>query len=1238
MQATVTPVIAGGKITNLKITNPGAKYVLPVGNVSPYASGLTFEGGAGTGAQIILIPNVGCVRGATITVPGAYTTPPILTFAGANSSVAAGLAYLGTTLLTVSAPGTGYTVNDLLTLSGGTSVTVATAIVRSITGGGGIDTIEIVEEGAYSTVPGNSVSLTGGSGNSATVDVTWGVSEIRMTNPGVGYSAVDAVITFGSGAGAATPDVVEAVSVTVTGGGGSGATATATLVSDPLDWDGLLQGAIYNGQYGERYTITVTAGGVGVNEARVRIRSNSGAFSANNVPAYHYGLGYLVNHVALGGLAIELRYSDAGQPLRLGDQFSFVVNGKYEPLQLSSTGEVLAINIIDGGDYSGAPTDVIIDAPPAGGTQATASLTFVGTAITEIDIINPGSGYPYPPVVTIVGGTIVTPAHVEAVVTLPETSADLALVQSSVYNGPKNTRYRLEVIQGSDLGLTDDNFGGAKVRVTDTSGIDTIQEYILTNGVQYDLGTYGLKFIFPSGLESPSGLGSPTSATATAVMELGVVPGINAAGTNYLVGDVLTLSTASVVAATVRVTSINGGGGITGLSIVTRGSYTTLSATSSVTGGAGASATLNAITYRLKSVTITDPGDGYVEAPGVSIVGGGGTGAIASASVNNGLIGFITVISRGSGYTSLPTLEIDDPISFQKGLRKGDTYFVDAVASAKVGPASVIVLSGQAADITGWTDVDLLDNKFSIDVRILYTGVLIPKRNTAPTLAYEVGDASVGGILVKDRLAIFIAERDTDNQWIEVKASDFSRLFAQWRGLVPAASNAVIKLYSVEGDITTDFGIFDTDNPVSYGAVIAFRGAQGKAVFVGKVASNDLDGYNMLLRQAETLEGAYALAAMTYDRAVQLAIKQHVDKTSAPNWKLWRRAYGATKNPGTYAVMNLDSNDNTFEATVTANASGNVRVICTNGDFLVRGIQSQDIFRTNFAADEWGADTWDEFEVLSVLESDELILKTGPASPISPAARFEIWRPDNGLSQAQFIGDRSNSFLDRRYINVWTDTPILIDANGEVQFQELIYLAAETAGLRSAVLPQQGLTYTELNQSVTGAPLMFTKYTQDELDVAAANGTWIVTQETGDGPVFIRHQLTTDSVHGALFYEDSVGTNLDNIAYSVKDIFQPYIGKRNANPETLEELETKMRDLLDQFKLNPGGFSQIGPALIAYSGLSVTIDPVFRDRIVIVVTLELPLPINTITITLKATTISDQTLIEFTQTQLAQAA
>jgi uncharacterized protein YjlB len=74
--------------------------------------------------------------------------------------------------------GTGYTAGDTLTLVGGTNTVVAKIKVDTVGGGGDITGILIEtdvdgDEGNYTVVPANPVSVTGGTGTSATFNLTW---------------------------------------------------------------------------------------------------------------------------------------------------------------------------------------------------------------------------------------------------------------------------------------------------------------------------------------------------------------------------------------------------------------------------------------------------------------------------------------------------------------------------------------------------------------------------------------------------------------------------------------------------------------------------------------------------------------------------------------------------------------------------------------------------------------------------------------------------------------------------------------------------------------------------------------------------------------------------------------------------------------------------------------------------------------------------------------------------------
>jgi hypothetical protein len=58
----------------------------------------------------------------------------------------------------------------------------------------------------------------------------------------------------------------------------------------------------------------------------------------------------------------------------------------------------------------------------------------------------------------------------------------------------------------------------------------------------------------------------------------------------------------------------------------------------------------------VQSVALINPGFGYTVTPGIRFIGGGGSGAAATASIGTGIIGPITVTNAGSGYTTAPTI------------------------------------------------------------------------------------------------------------------------------------------------------------------------------------------------------------------------------------------------------------------------------------------------------------------------------------------------------------------------------------------------------------------------------------------------------------------------------------------------------------------------------------------------------------------------------------------------------
>ena len=200
---------------------------------------------------------------------------------------------------------------------------------------------------------------------------------------------------------------------------------------------------------------------------------------------------------------------------------------------------------------------------------------------------------------------------------------------------------------------------------------------------------------------------------------------------------------------------------------------------------------------------------------------------------------------------------------------------------------------------------------------------------------------------------------------------------------------------------------------------------------------------------------------------------------------------------------------------------------------------------------------------------------------------------------------------------------VTVDDFGNTKTEALTHheLASGVAALRASVLPQQGLSRRTLPWVYT-VPKAYTNFDTDSLNEIAVKGVFIVTQDDPDSDVYIRHQLTNDMSHGILYWEDSVGVNVDTICYGLKDIVKSYIGQRNNTQETLVEIKNRVTDYL--LSLTSTGVSidarRIGPQIkeIDLNSLIVKLDDTFKDRVLISVDIVVPIPLNQVHVHLNA--------------------
>ena len=166
------------------------------------------------------------VASVTVTAQGNYNalatvlfSPPALP----NGVTTVGSVVMELRSVAINNAGAGYAPGNVLLIGGGAVVADTTAgtyttqaqiVVNTVDTGGEILTFTALSvRGAYSALPAKVVggsnttnlSLAGGAGNNARVDITWRVKEVTVTETGSGYTTIaDALPTFSTGTSTAT--------------------------------------------------------------------------------------------------------------------------------------------------------------------------------------------------------------------------------------------------------------------------------------------------------------------------------------------------------------------------------------------------------------------------------------------------------------------------------------------------------------------------------------------------------------------------------------------------------------------------------------------------------------------------------------------------------------------------------------------------------------------------------------------------------------------------------------------------------------------------------------------------------------------------------------------------------------------------------------------------------------------------------------------------------------------------
>ncbi|NBQ69925.1 MAG: hypothetical protein EBU46_14315 [Nitrosomonadaceae bacterium] len=436
-------------------------------------------------------------------------------------------------------------------------------------------------------------------------------------------------------------------------------------------------------------------------------------------------------------------------------------------------------------------------------------------------------------------------------------------------------------------------------------------------------------------------------------------------------------------------------------------------------------------------------------------------------------------------------------------------------------------------------------------------------------------------------------------------------VYVQHRSLLTNYSTAIGSA-STLADVTAKLGVVHVDNPLAQGVYDALLNAADTSVYFASVPTNDLAGYNKVLELARKDNKYYSVVPLTFDATVQDAVVAHVNALSSPAAAKWRITWLAKQMVASKLVYDAKNDGSSWTGTIlddpTVSGTQYTLVTVAGASFITDGVRPGDSLLYNFRLDSNGAVIYSTAAVSEVRSQTTLVLDASVGAAFSPAAKVQVRRNYTVDEQVANLAAVAGGYNSRRVRSVFPDT-----FKAGSQTKEGFYLAASLAGLRSGVVPHQGLTNIQL-LGPTELSRVVNELSEDQLNVLAEAGVWIVTQSALGATPYTRHQLTTDE-SGLSFSEDSITTNVDHISYALQAKIAPFIGLYNVNPGTVLQIRSAI-DAELSYRMTNTFTERAGNQLNGFTITKVEQNATFKDRIDVEVILQVPAPINVIKINL----------------------
>jgi hypothetical protein len=552
-------------------------------------------------------------------------------------------------------------------------------------------------------------------------------------------------------------------------------------------------------------------------------------------------------------------------------------------------------------------------------------------------------------------------------------------------------------------------------------------------------------------------------------------------------------------------------------------------------------------------------------------------------------------------------------------LCKGDRYYIPVVAAAP-GAVRTLALANNLPDAMRGECIGSSSSSSvptpDLDVKLfIKKNMEVTENRTgyAPLVNWTQSETEV---CLQDNILGY------DSSWVNSLGQlvalpvTYGKPYVTWRGRLSTWCNTVGTVTQVS-DVPAALGTVDPDNPLAFGVYNALLNANGEEVkFLGVCSHSPvtLDDWLYALDLLVGRDDVYSLVPLTQEKTVHDAVNAHVLAESTPENGRWRIGWynrAAEEIIGVYAATTAgDPVLGTITDDPDTSGTQYTLVEITGGQLLTNSVRSGDILRTNYTSDGFGNYTYSEYVIDVVINEETCRLMSGPASPINVPQKMEIWRQLSKTELATQLAGLPGQYTNRRAYLIWPD----VVGNAGVTFPGY-FLCCALAGLRSGVLPHQGLT----NVEIIGFDDMSRTtdlFSATQLNLMASSGYWIVTEDPNDGTIYTRHQLSCGDQSDVNQREQSITTNVDHISYTILNRMKTYIGRGNVTQVMVDIVFGEMLSIMDEFR-NTIVVDRLGPQLNAYQILELRQHPTFKDRITTTISIVPPAPFNNLEVHLQ---------------------